>query len=263
VLALLAFSLPGYSQPELIVIKDVQYKDGSTVITAENHGFVPYTVFLSVDLHHMVSDIELPAKIVVFPSSKTRVLTQLTPDKNRPSSYHYTTDVQLGICNGKMPDTTYVYGLPFKPGTYSRVFYSGRGKAPSPNRYTYVFDLPENTPICAAREGIVANIKEDSKKSGGPKFRDDANYIIVMHDDGSYAWYWHLRQNGVAAQLGQLVSKGEVIGYSGRTGYAPAPALGFAVAYPNDPEPLELDVLFDIKAATPRHLWRGQMILTP
>jgi murein DD-endopeptidase MepM/ murein hydrolase activator NlpD len=259
-LGLLLTSFRGSSQPQIVIIDKVEYKDGSTVITAENRGFAPFTVFLKADLQHMTSSIGLPAKIVVFPSLKKLVLAQFIPEGTQPHSYTYNYQLQLGICNGSKPDTTYQYSLPFARNTASTVLYAARSDSAHGRQLPIRFTLPEDTPVCAAREGIVASIKQDSNKSGGRARKLDANFIVIFHDDGTYAWYWHLRQNGSAVQMGQRVTQGEVIGFAGHTGWARQPCLGFAVSHAKDPDPIDVPVLFKMDDNTVGYLKTGQVI---
>jgi murein DD-endopeptidase MepM/ murein hydrolase activator NlpD len=124
---------------------------------------------------------------------------------------------------------TYVYNLPFKEGSKYKVI-QGYGGLFS-HRYTAAldFNMPEGTPVCAAREGIIYAYKDDSNE-GGPfsKYQRKANYIIIQHNDGSYACYWHLQKNGVLVKNGR-VAKGQVIGYSGKTGFVYRAHLHFSV----------------------------------
>jgi murein DD-endopeptidase MepM/ murein hydrolase activator NlpD len=63
-------------------------------------------------------------------------------------------------------------------------------------------------------------VKEDSKVGGIKlKYLSEGNHVTIKHDDGTYAHYWHLRYNGVLVNVGDKVSKGQVIGLSGKTGY--------------------------------------------
>ena len=41
--------------------------------------------------------------------------------------------------------------------------------------------------------------------------------------------YWHLRKDGVTVNLSDTVKKGQLIGYSGNTGYTAFPHLHFQV----------------------------------
>lgn len=61
------------------------------------------------------------------------------------------------------------------------------------------------------------------------KYLSQGNHIIIQHEDGSYAAYWHLKHNGVSVVKGEKVAKGQQIGYSGNTGYSTSAHLHFEV----------------------------------
>jgi len=123
---------------------------------------------------------------------------------------------------------TYVYDLPFKEGTKHKVVQGYGGRFSHTNKAALDFAMPESTPIYAAREGTIYSYKDDSNEGGPFTKESKANYIIIQHGDGSFGCYWHLKQNGVAVKKG-FVSKGQLIGYSGRTGFVLWPHLHFAV----------------------------------
>ena len=124
---------------------------------------------------------------------------------------------------------SYIYDLPFKAGTPYRVVQGYGGRFSHSNKAALDFNMPEGTPVCAARAGIVYSFKDDSNEGGLlPKYEKQANYIIIKHEDGSYGCYWHLQQNGVIVKKG-MVAKGQLIGYSGSTGFVFRPHLHFAV----------------------------------
>lgn len=87
-------------------------------------------------------------------------------------------------------------------------------------RYAVDFIVPEGTMVSAACDGIVADVKQDSD-IGGPEERFDAfgNYIEIEHTNGEYSIYEHLRKNGALVRVGDPVKTGQVIGYSGATGW--------------------------------------------
>jgi murein DD-endopeptidase MepM/ murein hydrolase activator NlpD len=124
---------------------------------------------------------------------------------------------------------TYVYDLPFGVGTKHKVV-QGYGRMFS-HKYKAALDfsMPEGTPVHAARGGVIYSFKDNSNE-GGPfsKYSNKANYIIIRHDDGSFGCYWHLQKNGVSVKKG-MVDKGQLIGYSGSTGFVLRPHLHFAV----------------------------------
>jgi murein DD-endopeptidase MepM/ murein hydrolase activator NlpD len=92
------------------------------------------------------------------------------------------------------------------------------------------FIIPEGTPILAARPGIVVRVKSDSKIGGpNPKFFGKGNFITIVHKDGTFADYLHLKYKGVKVKVGDHVKQGQVIGHSGNTGWSMAPHLHFIV----------------------------------
>jgi len=124
---------------------------------------------------------------------------------------------------------TFVYDLPFKEGTKQKVVQGYGGMFSHKNKAALDFGMEEGTPVYAARGGIIYSFKDESNE-GGPFTKNEkkANYIIIKHNDGSFGCYWHLQKNGVVVKKG-TVAKGELIGYSGSTGFVLRPHLHFTV----------------------------------
>jgi murein DD-endopeptidase MepM/ murein hydrolase activator NlpD len=86
------------------------------------------------------------------------------------------------------------------------------------------------TVICAARGGLVTELKEDSDKGGlNDLYLSQGNHVIIKHSDGSTAYYWHVQFNSVLVNVGDTVKKGAKIALSGNTGYSAFPHLHFQV----------------------------------
>ncbi|HEY0319092.1 MAG TPA: peptidoglycan DD-metalloendopeptidase family protein [Solirubrobacterales bacterium] len=81
--------------------------------------------------------------------------------------------------------------------------------------------VPEGTPIRAAATGSVI-FTEPEAASGGY-----GNYTCIDHGGGLSTCYAHQSSFGVSA--GQAVSQGQIIGYTGCTGYCLGPHLHFEV----------------------------------
>jgi len=81
--------------------------------------------------------------------------------------------------------------------------------------------VPEGTPIRAALSGTVS-LQQSEAESGGY-----GNYTCLDHGGGLSTCYAH--QSSFAVSLGQSVGQGEVIGYTGCTGYCFGPHLHFEV----------------------------------
>jgi len=99
------------------------------------------------------------------------------------------------------------------------------------NRYAVDFRAPQGTPVYAARAGVVMQVESDFDKAGLDleKYGGRANYVRILHDDGTMALYAHLRTEGVLVRVGQHVRTGQRIGLSGNTGFTSGPHLHFAV----------------------------------
>jgi len=81
--------------------------------------------------------------------------------------------------------------------------------------------VSEGTPIRAAADGTVI-FTEPEASSGGY-----GNYTCIDHGGGLSTCYAH--QSSFAVSAGQSVSQGEIIGYTGCTGYCLGPHLHFEV----------------------------------
>jgi murein DD-endopeptidase MepM/ murein hydrolase activator NlpD len=124
------------------------------------------------------------------------------------------------------------YRMPFESGQSFRVL-QGNGARFSHRRnehYAVDFDMDEGTPVHAARAGVVARVVEEHDRGCWRDGCGDwANFIIVLHDDGTTGQYYHLMQDGAQVSVGDSVQAGQLIGYSGNTGHTAMPHLHFAV----------------------------------
>ena len=104
--------------------------------------------------------------------------------------------------------------------------------------YALDFDLPEGTPVLAARAGTVALAAGgwSAEHCGGTapiadappgylvsaNIDNEANYVEIDHGDGTSALYLHLSEVSsqvlAKARTGGEVRQGELLGRSGRTG---------------------------------------------
>ncbi|PJZ58849.1 M23 family metallopeptidase [Leptospira barantonii] len=197
-------------------------------------GEYPFSLYFNFsDLENYRSDVTLPFPYVSKGSSepqKVFTLTPISPDKN--GSYSSSIYVRAGDFNAPK-NKNVIYRLPFESA--SRIGQGYNGKFTHTGQFPYALDftLNEGSPVLAAREGLVI-ATQDKYHSGGttPFFRDKANFIQILHKDGSIAEYAHLKHKGVLVQVGQTVRTGERIGLSGNTGFSSAPHLHFHVFKP-------------------------------
>ena len=125
------------------------------------------------------------------------------------------------------------YRAPFAVGsTYlvSQAFPSTFTHGSPDSRYAVDIALPDGTPVYAARDGIVINVRHDAfLGAASPVMLDQANVVAVLHDDGTIALYAHLHWDSIKVHIGQQVSRGEALANSGNTGFTTGPHLHFVV----------------------------------
>jgi murein DD-endopeptidase MepM/ murein hydrolase activator NlpD len=98
------------------------------------------------------------------------------------------------------------------------------------NKYAVDIVMPIGTPVHAARSGVVLEAEDDFYKGGTNRaYSSEANNIRILHDDGSMAVYAHLELEKAQVYPGLAVTAGQLIGYSGNTGFTSGPHLHFAV----------------------------------
>ncbi|HUP95063.1 MAG TPA: M23 family metallopeptidase [Burkholderiales bacterium] len=149
-------------------------------------------------------------------------------------------DVRVGVQVGDhqathKPDTR--YRLPFEDGRTYRITqaYGDRLTTHAVEGMHYAVDvaMPEYAPVAAARDGLIADVVQDYRWGDpDPRLLYKANYVTILHDDGTVALYGHLAQRESPVKAGQRVTAGTVIGYAGSTGFSPGPHLHFAISRP-------------------------------
>jgi murein DD-endopeptidase MepM/ murein hydrolase activator NlpD len=214
----------------------VQRGDTGSVLVAQNDG--PSTVTASVGFSgdNTTTDVPLPGTIVLKPFTSQTLAKVVAVDRTRPGTSTIKTSVQYGDARA-VHDRGARYRLPFsnrEEFLVSQAF-GGRLTTHSEPEHQHAVDiaLPENTPILAARDGVIVDATYTFRRGGmDPDLKDKANVVMILHDDGTVAMYAHLAPREVGIRRGQYVTAGTMIGYSGDTGYSAGPHLHFAVTRP-------------------------------
>ena len=85
--------------------------------------------------------------------------------------------------------------------------------------------------IIAAQNGKVIKIVSNVKKRDPSKGL--GNYVELLHGDNIKTRYCHLKYGSIKVKVGQIVNKGQVLGYMGDTGYTFGAHLHFEVLVNN------------------------------
>jgi murein DD-endopeptidase MepM/ murein hydrolase activator NlpD len=182
---------------------------------------------------NMRADPALPLRRVIPALAETAVLDITHADRTRPARYSVSIHALPGSPRARH-SLAARYRVPFEPGTGWRVDQGFQGRYSHQHRqsrYALDFGVPVGTPVLAAREGVVMQVQDDYRGNGQDLegFAHRANFVRILHDDGTMAMYAHLEYYGVGVKPGQRVAVGTLLGLSGNTGYSTGPHLHFAV----------------------------------
>jgi murein DD-endopeptidase MepM/ murein hydrolase activator NlpD len=210
--------------------------DDSFSIFADNGLLIPCYVKVEFsNLQNLAASVTLPFETVLPAQARKVELMRLSPVKGKSTHFNYSWIYVPGDPVNTVPDSDFPYQFPFEHSKKFKIVqgYNGKFTHYGQNQYAVDFNMPEGTPVCAARAGLVTEVKADSSVSGTtPDYNQHNNFIRIHHSDGTFGNYVHLKQNGAVVAPGDLVKAGQLIGYSGNTGYSSGPHLHFDVRVP-------------------------------
>ena len=112
-------------------------------------------------------------------------------------------------------------------GYYRKPFIVGHRTQGSHGIYNAVdYGMPVGSPLSAAAAGTV--IVSNFGYNGGY-----GNYVKIQHSNGTQTVYAHM--SDLAVSVGQTVTQGQLIGYSGNTGKSTGPHLHFEIRGAKNP----------------------------
>ena len=204
---------------------------GNVELRAKNLQNYPLTYTLRVRTRDY--DVTGPSTVTrtLAPQETARVMMLNRADERLDGHYRYFLEWTVGDKDA-VHDDDYVYALPYASGRSYRVLqgYRSRFSHTGLEAFAVDFDMPEGTAVHAARPGVVARVEESHSigcwEDGCGRY---ANFIVVLHDDGTTGEYYHLQQDGALVEVGERVERGQKIGLSGNTGHTTMPHLHFAV----------------------------------
>ncbi len=218
---------------EAVRIERINSGSGVSLIV-ENHAMFDVTVALAVRVSN-ARVVRIRPETDTYPSgSRSQAVRILPNEPGRPFTWRLRLHWVKGNIRAKH-DENAIYLLPFEAGRSFPVSQGHNGKLThfDQDRYAVDFAMLEGTVVCAARSGVVVDV-EQSFQRGGPskKYKDQVNFVSIVHEDGTIGEYLHLWHNGVLVEIGQQVEAGHPIALSGNTGYSTLPHLHFGVYSP-------------------------------
>lgn len=203
--------------------------------------------------------------ILDFANGAWQVISSYSPEFNRSleelpqellseeNKIYFYTNAGPVMGNLDLPAAVYTgHKLPWEGGIAHRVTqtpadHTGLGD------WAYDFSMNVGTPLWASHSGTVALVKENSSSGAcDSSYANMANYVVINNDgDDSATLYLHLNTNGVPVSVGQHVEQGDLVGYSGQTGYSCGAHLHFQVQNRGSWWAQSQQVIFDVPIGEP------------
>src|SRR5690606_39236284 len=220
--------IAGQAEAAAVARLRVEPGDGVVLAWVDNLLAGPIEVMLHADgAAAFTSDPPLPARGTVLPHSGT-LLARIGHGNPRLRVV-----AVPGTPNARPRDVEYAWPLPSVPLRIQQAWGGGFSHGDAENRHAVDFAAPVGTPVVAARDGLVmqaeSGFDEAAPGEDETALLARANFVRVLHDDGTMALYAHLQAGGVLVRVGQRVRRGQVIARSGNTGLSTAPHLHFVV----------------------------------
>ena len=205
--------------------------DDSLLIQARNLTPYPLTFTLRLSGDDYLATDRDPLTMTLKPRQTADAISLRLKDGHDHGDVTHGVQMTIGDKDANHDDD-HLYAFPYASGRSYRILqgFGSRFSHTGLEQYAVDFDMPEGTPVHAARGGIVAEAVEQHSRgcwqNGCGEF---ANYIVILHNDGTTGEYYHLQRNGALVDVGDSVARGQRIGYSGNTGNTALPHLHFAV----------------------------------
>jgi murein DD-endopeptidase MepM/ murein hydrolase activator NlpD len=216
---------------EEIICIDEEVIDDQILVRAENLSDFPLTYSLRLRGQGKKDDDSGTVTRTLDARESHLVMTIDNPQQKSAENFRYKYDWTIGSKNA-VHDDEYVYQLPYGNGKSYRVIqgYGSRFSHTGLEQFAIDFRMDEGTPVHAARGGVVARtVESNSIGCWRAGCGAHANFVVVLHDDGTTGEYYHLLKDGALVDVGDRVFPGQKIALSGNTGHTTIPHLHFAV----------------------------------
>lgn len=209
-----------------------EVRDGGNIeLRATNRKEFPITYTMRVQTHGLTTDGPKTVTGTLEGEQSQLVMVLREEQDQQRGRYRVFCEWAIGDKDAKHNDEL-LYRFPYAVEKSYRVLqgYGSRFSHTGLEKYAIDFKMDVGTPVHAARSGVVARVVESNEQgcweTGCGKF---ANYMVVLHDDGTTGEYYHLKKDGALIDVGERVVTGQKIALSGNTGHTTMPHLHFAV----------------------------------
>lgn len=222
-------SLTINAQPNVEIIpREIQ---NGYVLLVNNDEFCPVSVFVNLQLHNLQST-NGNNKVFVIPArvSNFKITDLIVMNPQKGYRFNSSSVMNFGDSNLEDYDYDFEYYLPFAKGKTYFVGQGYNGSKTHQNENALDFEMTIGEDICAARGGVVVEVVDDNyKHCPSEECLQYNNYILIYHNDGTFAEYTHIKKEGSFVEIGDEVEIGQLIALSGNVGYTTGPHLHFSV----------------------------------
>jgi murein DD-endopeptidase MepM/ murein hydrolase activator NlpD len=240
-------SISLYSQNNLDVKFYYEKVSNGFEIMVDNNEYCDVTAVLKLKHENVTVSYRNKNTFLIPARVKHLKLSKLMAIKIGRYAFEFTHREYRGNIKKTTYSKYYPYALPFLKGQKYLVSQGYDGKISHKGINALDFDMPIGTSVTAIRSGTVIKVVDEFKKHGETAdFDRFSNYLIIMHTDGTFAIYKHLKQKSAAVKEGDKVSRGQVIALSGDTGWTSKPHLHIEVYKPRPLGKLSIKTEFKV-----------------
>lgn len=222
----------GLPQKVFISLVPVRYGSMESYLFVRNDLYAPVEIELKMTGGKNVDSVpDLPGRFVIKGFGNHNVV-RIFPIKRGSISYRISSNVVMGDPSAEH-NSKHHYWLPFdmrKKFLVSQGFHGISTHNESDSEYAVDIAMSVGTSIHASRSGVVVDVARDFFIGGKvKKYLERANFVMILHDDGTIATYAHLDLESVIVRPGERVREGKMIARSGNTGFSGGPHLHFVI----------------------------------
>jgi murein DD-endopeptidase MepM/ murein hydrolase activator NlpD len=226
--------------------------EDSYEIYVDNLEYCPVSILIDFKLTNLrLEGTKNRPYLVNAKTNRYLISKLLIVQKAKPHKFSYNYIANVGDVSNNYYDKNFEYSLPYASTNSFKVSQGYNGSLSHQNQNALDFTMPIGTEVMAIRDGIVIEVvEENSKNCGNESCKKFNNYIIVYHKDGTFSEYTHLKKNGSKVKVGDKVTQGQLIGYSGNVGWSTGPHLHLVVYLQKLKERVTLKTKFKIDDGT-------------